>query len=85
MRLGRAETGCVPDQRRPCRPLSTSPFVQEEPVPPSTAGFAVGDRVTLDRWGVGRVSKVTADYVVVDFGGIGLRNIPVGTKGFSVL
>jgi hypothetical protein len=34
---------------------------------------------------MGRVSEVTADYVVVDFRGIGLRNIPAGTKGFSVL
>lgn len=82
----RADTGGVlPLRRPPGRALSTSPFVREEQAPPSTAGFAVGDRVTLDRWGMGRVTEVTPEYVVVDFRGAGLRNIPVGTKGFSAL
>jgi hypothetical protein len=54
-------------------------------VPPSTAGFAVGDRVTLDSWGLGRVTEVTEDWVVVDFRAAGLRRIPAGTKGFSLL
>jgi hypothetical protein len=54
-------------------------------VPPSTAGFAVGDRVTLDSWGMGRVTEVTQEYVVVCFTGAGLRKIPAGTKGFSTL
>ena len=54
-------------------------------MPPSTAGFAVGDRVTLDSCGMGRVMEVTPEYVVVDFGNAGLRNIPAGTKGFSAL
>ena len=52
---------------------------------PSTAGFAVGDRVTLDSWGLGRVTEVTEDWVVVDFRAAGLRRIPAGTKGFSLL
>jgi hypothetical protein len=59
--------------------------VREQQDPPSTAGFEVGDRVTLDSWGMGRVIQVTPDYVVVDFGAGGLRNIPAGTKGFSLL
>ena len=54
-------------------------------MPATTDGFAVGDRVTLDSWGMGRVTEVTADYVVVDFGSAGLRRIPPGTKGFSLL
>jgi hypothetical protein len=54
-------------------------------VPPSTEGFAVGDRVTLDTWGMGRVTEVTDHYLVVDFGSAGLRRIPAGTKGFSLL
>jgi preprotein translocase subunit YajC len=54
-------------------------------VPPSTDGFAVGDRVTLDSWGMGRVVEVTEHDVVVDFGSAGVRRIPAGTKGFSLL
>ena len=54
-------------------------------MPPSTEGFAVGDRVTLDSWGMGRVIEVTEHYLVVDFGSAGLRRIPAGTKGFSLL
>ncbi len=67
------------------RVLSTSPFVREEVVPPSTAEFSVGDRVTLDSWGMGRVVEVTDADVVVDFGTAGHRRIPAGTKGFSRL
>lgn len=67
------------------RVLPTSPFVREEVVPPSTAEFSVGDRVTLDSWGMGRVVQVTEVDVVVDFGSAGHRRIPAGTKGFSRL
>jgi hypothetical protein len=81
-----AHTGRVPTlQRPPGRSLPTSPFTREEYVPPSTEGFAVGDRVTLDSWGMGRVREVTEHYLVVDFGSAGLRRIPAGTKGFSLL
>jgi hypothetical protein len=80
------DTGGVPRlPRPPSRALPTSPFVRQEQVPPSTAGLAVGDRVTLDSWGMGRVTEVTTEYVVVDFRGAGLRNIPEGTKGFYAL
>ena len=80
------QTGGVPRlPRPPGRTLATSPFTREEQVPPSTAGFAVGDRVTLDCWGMGRVAEVLEDCVVVDFRTAGLRRIPAGTKGFSLL
>jgi hypothetical protein len=80
------QTGDVPVLPRAARrTLATSPFTREEPVLPSTAGFAVGDRVTLDCWGMGRVAEVTEDWVVVDFRAAGLRRIPAGTKGLSVL
>jgi hypothetical protein len=80
------QTGPVPRlPRPPGRSLPTSPFVRKEHVPPSTDGFAVGDRVTLDSWGMGRVIEVTEHYVVVDFGSAGVRRIPAGTKGFSLL
>ena len=79
-------TGPVPRlPRPPGRTLATSPFTRKEYEPPTTAGFAVGDRVTLDSWGMGRVTDVTPDYLVVDFGSAGLRRIPAGTKGFSLL
>lgn len=67
------------------RVLPTSPFVRREVIPPSTADFSVGDRVTLDSWGMGRVVQVTEADVVVDFGAAGHRRIPAGTKGFSRL
>jgi hypothetical protein len=67
------------------RSLPTSPFVRADVEPPSTAEFAVGDRVTLDSWGMGRVTQVTDEAVIVDFGSAGLRRIPAGTKGFSRL
>jgi len=34
---------------------------------------------------MGRVTEVGPDYLVVDFGSAGLRRIPAGTKGFSLL
>ena len=71
--------------RPPGRTLATSPFTREEHVPPTTDGFAVGDRVTLDSWGMGTVTEVTPQYLVVDFRSAGLRRIPAGTKGFSLL
>ncbi|HYY10067.1 MAG TPA: hypothetical protein VE781_03970 [Kineosporiaceae bacterium] len=75
----------TPSARPPARRLATSPFQRETPAPPTTDGFAVGDRVTLDSWGMGRVVAVTPEHVVVDFGAAGVRRIPAGTKGFSLL
>ena len=75
-----------PSRPRPRgRVLPTSPFRREEYVPPSTADFSVGDRVTLDSWGMGKVVEVTEDTVIVDFGAAGIRRIPAGTRGFSRL
>jgi hypothetical protein len=67
------------------RPLANSPFVREEYVAPTTADFHVGDRVTLDSRGIGRVLEVTDEFVVVDFGVDGRRYVSAGTKGFSRL
>ena len=77
--------GVTRSARPPARHLPTSPFRRETPAPPTTDGFAVGDRVTLDSWGMGRVTEVTDEYLVVDFGSAGLQRIPAGTKGFSLL
>ncbi|MBK7623819.1 MAG: hypothetical protein IPJ14_14415 [Kineosporiaceae bacterium] len=67
------------------RVLPTSPFTREAHVPPTTAGFEVGDRVTLDSWGMGKVVEVTERDIIVDFGAAGIQRIPAGTKGFSRL
>jgi hypothetical protein len=80
------DTGGVRTQSRGSgRALSTSPFVKREPVVHSTAEFSVGDRVTLDSRGMGRVVGVTEEYVVVDFGVSGRWCVPAGAKGFSRL
>ena len=72
--------------RTATRVLPTSPFQRKEVVPPTTDGFEVGDRVTLDSWGMGRVTEVTPDAVTVVFGSPGgVRRIPAGTRGFSRL
>ncbi|MFE0465414.1 hypothetical protein ACFW1A_39815 [Kitasatospora sp. NPDC058965] len=49
------------------RPLPTSPFKPRQEAPPKH--FAVGDRVTHDRYGLGRVIGVEGETaVIVDFG-----------------
>jgi preprotein translocase subunit YajC len=65
--------------------LATSPFVRREVTPPTTDGYNVGDRVTLDSCGMGRVLKVTDDFVIVDFGAAGVRQVAAGATGFSLL
>ena len=47
--------------------LPTSPF--KAPVAPPPKRFAVGDRVTHDVFGLGRVTAVEDGAVLVDFGG----------------
>ena len=67
------------------RVLPTSPFKRPAEVVHTTDGFAEGDRVTLDSCGLGRVIKVSEDYVTVDFGSAGIRRVLPGTPGFSQL
>ena len=67
------------------RVLSTSPFIRAVHVAPSTADFHIGDRVTLDSRGMGRVIEVTVDFVGVDFGADGCIAVPAATSGFSRL
>lgn len=67
----------------PRRHLPTSPFAA--PVTPTVEEFAVGDRVSHDQFGLGRVvgaEKGTA--VLVDFGPHQTR-IPSPYKGMSKL
>jgi hypothetical protein len=49
--------------------LPSSPFARPERVPTASESLAVGDRVTHDRLGLGRVTRVmNDDTVIVDFG-----------------
>lgn len=73
----------MPNPRPAGRVLPTSPFVRAPYVQPTTAGFSVGDRVTLDSRGMGRVLDVTEAYVIVDFGGGEKACVPAGTAGFA--
>lgn len=47
--------------------LATSPF-QPPAEPPPVEVFDLDDRVSHDKYGLGRVIEVTDDAVVVDFG-----------------
>jgi len=49
------------------RHLPTSPFKPPPPAPPVKV-FDVADRVTHDKYGLGRVVEVERDAVLVDFG-----------------
>lgn len=49
------------------RHLASSPFSAPEPPEPAKV-FEVGDRVTHDREGLGRITAVEEGAVVVDFG-----------------
>jgi hypothetical protein len=68
-------------------PLATSPFSRPTAPPPTIKGIAVGDRVTVDKFGMGRVTRVCPEQeiVCVDFGDGVIRHIAAGTKGFSRL
>jgi hypothetical protein len=67
------------------RVLPTSPFKAKEIVIPSTDDFSVGDRVTHDRRGMGRVVRVDEQYVTVEFGPGDICRVPAGARGFSRL
>jgi hypothetical protein len=51
------------------RVLPTSPFAVPEIGPSASERFSVGDRVTHDRLGLGRILRIVDDHeVVVEFG-----------------
>ena len=68
-------------------PLATSPFARRDIAAPTVAGIDVGDRITVDRYGMGRVLRVCPDQelVVVDFGGGVIRQVPASARGFCRL
>lgn len=58
------------------RVLQGSPFNRPVVVARPPGQFAVGDRVAHDRYGLGRVLSVdTADYLCLDFGAGGIKNL----------
>jgi hypothetical protein len=65
--------------------LPTSPFKRAVPVAFTTDGFVVGGRVTHDRFGMGKVVAVDAEFVTVDFGGGAVRQLHVGRLGLQRL
>ena len=68
-------------------PLATSPFARRDVVAPTVAGLEVGDRITVDRYGMGRVLRVCVEQelVVVDFGAGIVRQVPASARGFCRL
>jgi hypothetical protein len=64
------------------RTLVHSPFQPQPSAPVPT--FEVDDRVTHDRYGVGRVSVVTSSEVTVDFGSNKIRVRTPYTKLFKI-
>lgn len=85
MRPAAGQTRGVTQPPRQRKPMPTSPFRREEVLAPSTDGFAVGDRVTHDKCGLGRVVAVSEKYVTVDFGSAGTRRVAAGARGFAIL
>ncbi len=82
----RAQTkGVTQSPPRQRRPLPTSPFQRKEVTLPTTADFHVGDRVTHDHCGLGRVVAVSEHYVTVDFGSAGTKQVTPAARGFSIL
>ncbi|WP_233149732.1 hypothetical protein [Kineosporia sp. A_224] len=45
----------------------------------------MGDRVTHDHCGLGRVVAVSEHYVTVDFGSAGTKQVTPAARGFSIL
>ena len=62
------------------RPLPTSPFTRT--APRELPRFSVGDRLTHDSYGLGRVLVVhDASFITIDFGGNVIRRLPVSSRG----
>ncbi len=67
------------------RSLSTSPFARAEPVEREKLVLSVGDRVTHDSHGCGKVVTAGPNHVTVDFGGGNVRSLACDSKGLAKL
>ena len=73
-----------PYPARPRRHLATSPFSAPDPEPPAER-FAVGDRVTHDKYGLGTVTGVEeGTALLIDFGSC-VQRIVTPAAGLSKL
>jgi len=64
----------------PRRHLATSPFSAPDPEPPGER-FAVGDRVTHDKYGLGTVTGVEEETaLIIDFGSHAQRILTPSAK-----
>jgi DNA helicase-2/ATP-dependent DNA helicase PcrA len=64
--------------------LPTSPFNRTESSQRSLPSLEVGDRITHDRFGLGRVVQIdSAEYICVDFGSQAIRRIPLASKALT--
>ena len=64
--------------------LPTSPFNRTESAQRALPRLEVGDRITHDRFGLGRVIHVdSSEYVSVDFGTEPVRRIPVSSRALT--
>lgn len=64
--------------------LPTSPFNRTQTTQRSLPKIEVGDRITHDRFGLGRVIQVdSAEYISVDFGTKPIRRIPLGSRSVT--
>ena len=57
----------TPYRAGPRRHLATSPFGAPDPEPPAES-FAMGDKVTHDKYGLGTVTRVEGAALIIDFG-----------------
>jgi hypothetical protein len=68
------------------RPLRSSPFaVPDAPAARPSDYFAVGDRVSHDRMGLGRVLSVDDEYVCVDFGVGVVKAFPISNRSLDTI
>ena len=69
-----------PYPARPRRHLATSPFGAPDPGPPAEC-FAVGDKVTHDKYGLGTVTGVEEETaLIIDFGSHAQRILTPSAK-----
>ena len=68
------------------RPLRSSPFaVPDVPAARPSDYFTVGDRVSHDRMGLGRVLSVDDEYVCVDFGVGVVKAFPISNRSLDTI
>jgi len=65
------------------RALATSPFARREPATREALVLAVGDRVTHDTFGLGRVVTAGSIHVTIDFGAGHVRSLACNNRDLT--